>query len=152
MLDQVFNSAVQEVKNSFPSVYTKDDVEQVLIKFKAAADAVISKAEDELQGNADSEVAGYFYNAEDAAHLIEEFIKERLSNMSADELVDYDSAEFNIAYGNTLELESIDTCSYDNIAEELTDGLIQLLEENKITMADKFKYPEEATTITQVTT
>jgi len=152
MLDQVFNSAVQEVKNSFPSVYTKDDVEQVLIKFKAAADAVISKAEDELQGNADSEVAGYFHNAEDAAYLIEAFIKKRLSNMSADELVDYDSAEFNIAYGNTLELESIDTCSYDNIAEELTDGLIQLLEENKITMADKFKYPEEATTITQVTT
>jgi hypothetical protein len=153
MLDQVFNSAVEEVKNSFPSVYTKDDVEQVLIKFKAAADAEIAKAEDKLKGNADSEVAGYFHNAEDAAYLIEAFIKERLSNMSADELVDFYSAEFTIACGNTLELESIDTCSYDNIAEELTDGLIDLLEENKITMAQRFnQYPEEATTITQVTT
>jgi hypothetical protein len=154
MLDRVFSFAVEEVKNSFPSVYTKDDVEQVLMKFKAAADAEIAKAEDKLQGNADSEVAGYFHNAEDAACLIEAFIKKRLSNMSADELVDYDSAEFNIVYGNTLELLSIDTCSFDFIAEQLTDGLIQLLEQNKITMAQRFKqYPEEeATTITQVTT
>jgi hypothetical protein len=154
MLDRVFSFAVEEVKNSFPSVYTKDDVEQVLMKFKAAADAEIAKAEDKLQGNADSEVAGYFHNAEDAAYLIEAFIKKRLSNMSADELVDYDSAEFNIVYGNTLELLSIDTCSFDFIAEQLTDGLIQLLEQNKITMAQRFKqYPEEeATTITQVTT
>jgi hypothetical protein len=147
MLDQVFNSAVQEVRSSFPSVYTKDDVEQVLMKFKVAADEVIAKADDKLQGTADSEVAGYFHNAEDAADLIQAFIKRNLSNMSADELVDYDSAEFTINYGNTLELESIDTCNWENIAEELTDGLVQLLEDNKITMAQRFKkYPEEEDT------
>jgi aminopeptidase N len=150
MLDQVFNSAVEEVKSSFPSVYTKDDVEQVLMKFKAAADAEIAKADDKLQGDADSEVAGYFHNAEDAAYLIRAFIKRNLSNMSADELVDYESAEFTINYGNTLELECIDTCNYENIVDELTDGLVELLEDNKITMAERFKkYPEEEADTTE---
>ena len=152
MLDRVFSFAVEEVKNSFPSVYTKDDVEQVLMKFKAAADAEIAKADDKLQGTADSEIAGIFHNVDDAAYLITAFIRKRLSNMSADELVDYESAEFSINYGNTLELESVDMCNYDNIAEELSDGLIDLLEENKITMADRFKqYPDclEAVTVTE---
>jgi len=147
MLDRVFSFAVEEVRSSFPSVYTKDDVEQVLMKFKAAADEVIAKADDKLQGDADSEVAGFFHNAEDAAEVIQAFIRKNLSNMSADELVDYDSAEFTINYGNTLELESIDICNWENITEELTDGLVELLEDNKITMAQRFKkYPEEADT------
>ena len=138
MLDRVFSFAVEEVRSSFPSVYTKDDVEQVLMKFKVAADEVIAA------DKPDEAVAGYFHNAEDAAEVIQAFIRRNLSNMSADELVDYDSAEFTINYGNTLELESIDLCNYENIVDELTDGLVELLEENKITMADRFKkYPEE---------
>lgn len=150
MLDQVFNSAVEEVKNSFPSVYTKDDVELVLMKFKAAADAEIAKADDKLQGTADAEIAGIFHNADDAAYLITAFISESLANMSADDFVDFSSAEFEMGYGNTVELESIDMHNYERIAEALTDGLIDLLEENKITMADRFKqYPEEAVTVTE---
>ena len=150
MLDRVFSFAVEEVKNSFPSVYTKDDVEQVLMKFKAAADAEIAKADDKLQGTADSEIAGIFHNVDDAAYLITAFISKRLSNMSADDLVDFSSAEFEMRYGNQVELESIEMCNYECIAEDLTDGLIDLLEQNKITMADRFKqYPEEAVTVTE---
>ena len=139
MLDQVFNFAVEEVKNSFPSLYTKDDVEQVLIKFKAAADAEIAKAEDKLQGTADAEIAVFFHNAEDAAEIIEQFIFRKLDTMDVSDLVDFGSAEFSINYGNAIELESIEMQNYNTISEELTDGLVRLLEENKITMADRFK-------------
>ena len=102
MLDQVFNFAVEEVKNSFPSLYTKDDVEQVLIKFKAAADAEIAKAEDKLQGTADAEIAVFFHNAEDAAEIIEQFIFRKLDTMDVSDLVDFGSAEFSINYGNAI--------------------------------------------------
>lgn len=99
MNNEVIQNAIREVESSFPSIYSKEDVVKLLTE-------IDSRLEEET-GTVDLEKF--------KEQFLETFARD-LDSPRNSELVDMDSAEFDISRGNVLELTSVDV-DYDRIAE-----------------------------------
>jgi len=110
------------VNNSFPSVYTKQDVIHLLDEFADTIRTyVFENAKEEKPSNRiNPEVLQELQSA-----LIEA-INSKIERLDSNEVVDFDSASFEISYNNQLELESIDYVS-DNITSEVETAVEEIL-------------------------
>ena len=110
------------VNNSFPSVYTKQDVIHLLDEFADTITTyVFENAKEEKPSNRiNPEVLQELQSA-----LIEA-INSKIERLDSNEVVDFDSASFEISYNNQLELESIDYVS-DNITSEVETAVEEIL-------------------------
>ena len=110
------------VNNSFPSVYTKQDVIHLLDEFADTITTyVFENAKDEKPSNRiNPEVLKELESA-----LIES-INNKIERLDSNELVDFGSASFEISYNNQLELESIDS-SIENITNEVEEAVSEIL-------------------------
>ena len=100
-------SAIANVQTAFPSIFTKEDVVSIL-------EGLHTKAEEEV-------VVTTVLNDEQIDELVEhvkEAVSRKLNKMDCSDLVDYSTAEFEINYGNTLELTEV-SVNVDIIEEEV---------------------------------
>jgi hypothetical protein len=91
-MKQAIDNALNEVRNSFPSIYSKDDVISILEGLKESADRTFTPDTKKLK------------------EVLEDVIQRASNNFDEDLISD---VEFRIEYSNTIE---IDSCSIDTNA------------------------------------
>ena len=110
------------VNNSFPSVYTKQDVIHLLDEF---ADTITTYVFENVKEEKSSNRMSPEVLKELQSVLIEA-INSKIERLDSNELVDFDSASFEISYNNQVELESIDS-SIENITNEVESAVEEIL-------------------------
>ena len=116
MLDQK-----NDVNNAFPSIFSKEDVKHQLEEFGYGLITIIMEMKDE-----EKSVGLTFEQRQNLEGSLREAIEKKLDRMDSSDVVDYDSAEFDIEYGNTLRLESVNF-NGDSIAEELDEVISEVI-------------------------
>jgi hypothetical protein len=117
LIEEALLDQKNDVNNAFPSIFSKEDVKHQLEEFGYGLITIIMEMKDEEKS------AGLtFEQRQTLEGNLREAISKKLDRLDAADVVDYDSAEFEIEYGNTLRLESVNFSGY-TIAEEL-DGVI----------------------------
>jgi cobalamin biosynthesis Mg chelatase CobN len=96
------NETVDLLKSQLPGFYSVEQVINLIERIEEKENSISTKKLEELQSN----------------------IINQIHNLGADEVVDYDSAEFNIGYNNRVEIEDISL----NI-ENLTDIIENVIQE-----------------------
>lgn len=113
---------LESIEKAYPSIYSKQDVMKLLDGFAGNIILWVSEApEEKTQGLAMTEDG-----IKDLIEQLTSAIDKRVGRLDSNEVVDFDSASFEINYNNQVELESIDF-NTDNITEEIfsaVDGVI----------------------------
>lgn len=116
-INELFENELNGVIHAYPSIYTKDDVAELLSKLRTV---VLTEAADALsKANSVSITEELFqeFNADVVRNL------ERSLCNGTIEVYDTGSAEFSIGYDNRVQIENIDVLT-DNITDELHDILL----------------------------
>jgi len=119
----LFECAIGDAINqTYPSLYTKDDVVALVSKLKTA---VLTETANALSAaNATPITEMDFQNFSES---VTRELENRINRGDVD-VHDYSSAEFSINYHNTIEIESIDFNS-DAVTDELSDILLDKFQE-----------------------
>jgi hypothetical protein len=110
--------AINTINASFPSIWTKDDVLQLINKID-----VNESKENKLEG---------FVDKDKITKKIREAVDNAISGMSTDEIVDVSSCEFEIRNGNEIQLDSIDinfSDIIDTVIADVEEAIDQYIEE-----------------------
>lgn len=92
------------VKNSFPSVYTQQDVIHLLDEFADRISTyVFENVKDEKPSRSMS-----LEGVEELSELLIKTINNKIERLDSSDVVDYDSASFSIGYNNVVEIDSIE--------------------------------------------
>ena len=114
--------SINEVKKSFPSIFSKDDVINLLVELSET----IEKDDDVSNcGTFDKEVL---------MEKIKEGVENALENMSSKDFVDLSSCEFTIRNGNEIEIDDVGINTSDIVDEvmrEVEEELDEMLEEQE---------------------
>ena len=102
------NETVDLLKNQLPGFYSVEQVINLIEKIeeKENSNSISTEKLEELQSN----------------------IINRIHNLGSDEVVDYDSAEFNIGYNNRIEIEDI-SLNIDNLTDIIENVIQEYIEE-----------------------
>ena len=95
------NETVELLKNQLPGFYSVEQVINLIEGIEEKENSISAEKLEELQNN----------------------IINRIHNLGSDEVVDYDSAEFNIGYNNRIEIEDI-SLNIDNLTD-IVENVIQ---------------------------
>ena len=109
-MKEKIESAIANVQTAFPSIFSKEDVVSILESLHA-----------EIESEEETEVVNSGLSADQIHELVEKLqqaISRKMDRTDTSDVVDTSTAEFNINYGNTLELESVDV-NVDEIADEI---------------------------------
>jgi hypothetical protein len=113
-INELFENELTGIVHAYPSVYSKDDVTELLSKLRTA---VLNEAAELKPTVSITEEQFQEFNADISREL------ERSICNGTIEVYDQSSAEFSINYDNRVELENIDVLT-DNITDELSDILL----------------------------
>lgn len=120
-INDLFDQEITKVVDSYPSIYTKDDVVNLLSALRTKTLTEALEALRQLAGTERklfiSEMDFQEFSTEITSRL------ERAINDGSIDVYDYSSAEFSIGYNNQLSIESIDFNS-DVVTDELSDILL----------------------------
>ena len=111
-MKEIIQNKINEVSNSFPSLFSKEDVIKVLTSLGEELESQPQKG------------PGFDFEA-----FKEDFLRKFESNLnmeSSNELVDFDSADFSIGYNKQIEIEGIEvyTDKIKELAEEAFDETV----------------------------
>ena len=126
----------ESILKAYPSIYAKQDVLQMLNGFVENITRWVTELPEEKSQGPVMSVEGI----QDLSEKISYAINKKIERLDANEVVDFDSAEFEINYDNRVELSSIDFNS-NNITEEVDATLDEVLHDYFLTEA-----PEETET------
>ena len=113
-INELFENELTGIVHAYPSVYSKDDVTELLSKLRTA---VLNEAA-ELKPTVGITEEKFQEFSADVNKSLENEI-----NRGNIEVYDHSSAEFSINYDNRVELESLDILT-DNITDELHSILL----------------------------
>lgn len=113
-INDLFESELNGIIHAYPSIYTKDDVSELLSKLRTA---VLNEAAELKPTVGLTEEQFQEFNADVVRNL------ERSLCNGQVEVYDTGSAEFSLTYDNRIEIENIDVLT-DNITDELSDILL----------------------------
>jgi len=119
-INDLFENELSGVIHAYPSIYTKDDVSELLSKLRTAVLFEVS----ELKPTVGITEIKFQEFALDVTKSLEDEI-----NRGNIEVYDSSSAEFSINYDNRVELENLDVLT-DNITDELHDILLRQFQEH----------------------
>lgn len=119
-MEEIFKLATHKITHSPSSLFTKEDVIKIVEELQAVVIEAYNNKNITL--NAKSDVYNRFQEE------VESRLINKLDNHSVD-LVNYESAEFNIEYNNTLSLDRVDV-NTDMIADMLNDILLNEFEKH----------------------
>jgi hypothetical protein len=114
------SSCEQFVDQSFPSVYTKQDVLQLLVKFADTISNFVVEQEEKSDYAITSE------RLKELEDVLQGAIASKVERLDSEEVVDYDSASFSIGYNNQVEIDTMD-CNSDNIMEAVEEVITDVL-------------------------
>ena len=122
LIDQALKDQLFDVGNSFPSIFSKDDVKHQLEEFGYGLITIIMEMKEEKSSRSIS-----LEGVEELSTLLMKSITQKVDRLDSEEVVDFSSACFNIAYNNTIEIDSIDYMSDDIISkvEEAVDEVLR---------------------------
>jgi hypothetical protein len=116
-INELFENELNGVIHAYPSIYTKDDVTELLSKLRTV---VLTEAADALsKANSVSITEELF---QEFASDVQNNLERSLCNGSI-EVYDSSSAEFSINYNNQIELDNLDILA-DNITDEVHNILL----------------------------
>jgi hypothetical protein len=116
-INELFENELNGVVHAYPSIYTKDDVVELLSKLRTV---VLTETADALSKANSVSIT---------EELFQEFAADVNKNLENElnrgniEVYDASSAEFSINYDNRIELENLDILT-DNITDELHNILL----------------------------
>ena len=113
-INDLFENELSGIIHAYPSIYTKDDVSELLSKLRTAVLYEVAELKPTVNI---TEIKFQEFVADISRNL------ERALCDGSIEVYDTGSAEFSISYDNRIEVENIDVLT-DNITEELEDILL----------------------------
>ena len=123
-MEQIFIDYRAQVTESFPSIFSKEDVLALLDKLQ---DRVVDTHRILIEEVQQDNSAGLtFEQRQELEGNLRAAIERKIDRMDSSDVVDYDSAEFGIEYGNTLRLESVNFNS-DTICDEIDDAISMVI-------------------------
>jgi len=118
-INELFECSIGDAINAFPSVFSKDDVVDILAKLRTN---VLYAANEIKTATSISEMDFQEFSCNVTKTL------ERALNDGTIDVVDNDSAEFSIGYRNTIEIECINVDT-ESITDELSNILLEQFQE-----------------------
>jgi RNA binding exosome subunit len=116
-----FETAINNTTNAYPSIYSKDDVIQLLINLK---DSTLNNVSLLLKENATKSPIN-----EEEFQVFSDEVTNALDNfINHNEIIDLDSAEFGIDYDNRIKIDHIQLQD-DILCDELRDILLDKFQE-----------------------
>ena len=116
-INDLFDVQIAKTIDAYPSIFSKDDVITLLSSLRTESLHAIHEMLPQPSAYLIDEEKFQEFNAA-VRHKLESFL-----DNNNNEVIDYDSAEFNINYDRRIEIESIDL-NNDTILEELDDILL----------------------------
>ena len=113
-INELFECSIGDAINAFPSVFSKDDVVDILAKLRTN----VLYAANEIKTTTSISEMDFQEFSSDVSNRLE-----RALNDGTIDPIDLDSAEFSIDYRNTIVIENIN-CDTDGITEELANILL----------------------------
>jgi RNA binding exosome subunit len=116
-----FETAINNTINAYPSIYSKDDVIQLLINLK---DSTLNNVSLLLEENATVSVVNeneFQAFSDEVTNALDHFI-------NRNEIIDTDSVEFGIDYDNRITIDNI-RLQDDMLCDELRDILLDKFQE-----------------------
>lgn len=120
LIDQALQDQKKDVDNSFPSIFSREDVKHQLEEFGYGLITIVMEMKEEKS------VGLTFEQRQELEGNLREAIERKVDRMDSSDVVDYDSAEFNIEYGNTLALDSVNF-NADSICDQIDDAISQVI-------------------------
>jgi hypothetical protein len=114
----------ESILKAYPSIYSKQDVLQMLNGFVENITRWVTELPEEK-----TEAQSNFLTEErrmDLAERLNAKIERVVDRLEGEEIVDFSSASFSIGYNNVVEIDSIDTTTY-NITEAIDNCIIEVL-------------------------
>jgi len=122
LIEEALLDQKNDVDNSFPSIFSRQDVKHQLEEFGYGLITIILEMPDEEK----SSTAISAERIKELSDLLSGAIATRVDRLDANEVVDFDSASFAINYNNCVELEEIDFDSA-NITNEVEIAVNEVL-------------------------
>ena len=116
-INDLFDVQIAKTIDAYPSIFSKDDVITLLSSLRTDSLHAIHEMLPQPSAYLIDEEKFQEFNAAVRSSL------DNFLDSTNNEVIDYDSAEFNISYDNRLELENI-CLNNDAILEELDDILL----------------------------
>ena len=116
-INDLFDVQIAKTIDAYPSIFSKDDVITLLSSLRTESLHAIHEMLPQPSAYLIDEEKFQEFNAAVRSSL------DNFLDGTNNEVIDYDSAEFNISYDNRLELENI-CLNNDTILEELDDILL----------------------------
>jgi len=130
LIEEALLNQKNDVDNSFPSIFSRQDVKHQLEEFGyGLITTLLEMTEDQKPCTLISAE-----RIKELSDLLKSSIAMKVDRLDANEVVDFDSASFAINYNNCVELETIDFES-SNITNEVEIAVDEVLHD--------FFYPEE---------
>jgi len=121
LIDQALKDQLFDVGNSFPSIFSKDDVKHQLEEFGYGLITIIMEMKEEKTSRFMS-----LEGVEELEQLLIKALYKGIEKLDSEEVVDFSSACFSISYNNTIEIDNIDYLS-DNITEVVDVAVAETL-------------------------
>ena len=116
-INDLFDVQIAKTIDAYPSIFSKDDVIQLLASLRTETTNAIHEMLPSPDAYTIDEAKLQDF-VSDVKHSLENFL-----DGTNNEIIDYESAEFNIGYSNRIELENI-CINNDTILDELDDILV----------------------------
>ena len=116
-INDLFDVQIAKTIDAYPSIFSKDDVISLITSLRTETLNTIPELLPQPSAYIIDEAKFQEFNS-NVRHALEGFL-----DNNNNEVIDYDSAEFNINYDRRIEIESIDL-NNDAITEELDDILL----------------------------
>jgi hypothetical protein len=126
-LNDIFDVEVAKTIDAYPSVFSKDDVIQLITRLRTDAVAEALEASRQLA----EDERKFFISEMDFQEFSSNVCKalEREINNGGLDVYDYSSVEFSINYHNTIEIENLDF-NTDAVTDELSNILLDQFQES----------------------
>lgn len=116
-INDLFDVQIAKTIDAYPSIFSKDDVISLITNLRTESLNAIHEMLPQPSAYTIDEAKFQEFNAAVRSSL------ECFLDHTNNEVIDYDSAEFNISYDNRIELENI-CINNDSILEKLDDILL----------------------------
>lgn len=131
LIDQALQDQLKDVGNSFPSIFSKEDVKHQLEEFGYGLITIVMEMKEEEKSVRSISLQG----VEELSELLIKTINGKIERLDSEDVVDFSSAGFSIGYNNQVEIDTIDFNS-----TEITDVIEITIDE---TLRDFFTPEEE---------
>jgi hypothetical protein len=103
LIDQALQDQKKDVDNSFPSIFSREDVKLQLEEFGYGLITIIMEMKEEKSIRGIS-----LQGVEELSELLIKTINNKVERLDSEEVVDFSSASFSIGYSNQVEIDSMD--------------------------------------------